>query len=64
MVILSGWLLHCGYTTHIAKRLSEEGYTTVTYDLRGQGYSEGDKGQWKDYKGLIKDAYEFLKKIF
>ena len=46
--MLSSYLMHSRYTAHIAKKLSEEGFTTVTYDLRGHGLSEGERGQWND----------------
>ena len=62
--MLSSYLMHSRYTAHIAKKLSEEGFTTVTFDQRGQGLSEGDRGQWNDYKAIIQDAYNFIKKVF
>lgn len=51
--MLHSYYVHSQYTAHIAKRLSDEGFTTVAYDMRGAGKSEGERSQWNDYKAII-----------
>ena len=63
VTILNSYYMHSKYTAHLAKRLSEEGFTAVTYDMRGHGLSEGERGQWNDYREIINETKLFLLKV-
>ena len=41
MVFLPSNGKHCGLFAHLANRLAREGYTSVGFDCRGSGRSEG-----------------------
>lgn len=59
--MLHSYYVHSQYMAHIAKRLSDEGFTTVAYDMRGHGKSEGERAQYNDYKAIIQETYNFIK---
>lgn len=48
---------------HIAKSFAKEGYTTVGFDFRGHGKSQGLPGYIDNYNTLINDFILFTKLV-
>jgi lysophospholipase len=58
VVILHGYLNHCGQFKHIARNLLENGYSVAAYDMVGHGLSTGKRGDidnFSDYQQAIED---------
>ena len=46
---------HNGRYVHVADRLTQAGYTLISFDLRGHGKSEGLRGHTPSYEALMQD---------
>ncbi len=57
---------YCRIFVHVALRLFERGYTVVLPDQRGQGYSEGDRGDFVagDFVANVIDAAHWCRAEF
>lgn len=54
---------HAGRYQHLADTLNQEGYAFLTFDLRGHGRSEGQRGHTPSYDALMKDIALLLKQV-
>ena len=54
---------HVGHGSHLAEMLSQKGYTTVGYDYRGFGRSEGKGGYVESLDKHIEEAVFFVRTI-
>jgi len=52
---------HSGRYAYLAGQLNGAGYTLLTYDLRGHGKSEGQKGHVSSFEDYLKDTDTLLK---
>ncbi len=57
---MHGLCSHMGHSAHLAEYLSHRGITTVGYDYRGFGKSEGDRGYIEDFTTHLSDAERFV----
>lgn len=58
VILLHGYLNHCGQFKHIATHLLENGFTVAAYDMVGHGLSQGKRGEienFSDYQRAIDD---------
>lgn len=53
---------HSGRYVDLADRLTKAGYIILSFDLRGHGRSEGQRGHTPGYEALIKDIDSYLNK--
>lgn len=51
---------HIGVSAHLAQFLAKHGFTTVGFDLRGHGRSEGERCYVDNWREVLKDATNFL----
>ena len=51
---------HSGRYGHLAAFLSQAGYALLTFDLRGHGKSEGQRGHTPSYEALLDDISHLL----
>lgn len=59
--IVHGICEHSKRYENLAVKLNKEGFSVVTYDLRGHGKSEGKKGYIKKYTDHIEDLDRIIK---
>jgi len=59
--IVHGICEHSGRYEYLAKKLNENGFSVITYDLRGHGKSNGKRGYIKKYQQHIYDLEEIIK---
>ncbi len=60
VIITHGIAEHSGRYDEIAKRLNDEGYNVIRYDLRGHGQSQGKRGALKSFHQFIDDLHAFV----
>lgn len=60
IIITHGIAEHSGRYDEITKKLNDEGYSVVRYDLRGHGQSQGKRGALKSYHQFIDDLHVFV----
>ncbi len=60
IIITHGIAEHSGRYNEITKKLNDQGYTVVRYDLRGHGQSQGPRGALKSYHQFIDDLHVFV----
>lgn len=53
--LIHGFQEHSSRYAHVAKYLTENGFTLLTFDLRGHGKSEGRRGHIPSYEALLDD---------
>ncbi|MBW2323508.1 MAG: lysophospholipase [Deltaproteobacteria bacterium] len=51
---------HCMRYVHLAEYFTQKGYAVTTFDLRGHGQSEGQRGHSSSYQALMNDISHFL----
>ena len=64
VILLHGYLNHCGQFKHIATHLLENGYAVAAYDMVGHGLSQGNRGEienFSDYQCEIDDFKAAIK---
>jgi len=49
VIVLHGYLNHCGELKHLIKYLLDEGYAVAAYDAPGHGLSTGDQAAVEDF---------------
>lgn len=59
--IVHGICEHSGRYQNLAETLNKEGFSVVTYDLRGHGRSEGKKAYIKNFHEHLKDLDDIIK---
>lgn len=59
--IVHGICEHSGRYQHLAETLNKEGFSVITYDLRGHGRSSGKKAYIKDYYQHVVDLNKIIK---
>jgi len=51
---------HSGRYVHVADSLTQAGYALISFDLRGHGKSEGQRGHTPSYEALMRDISSLL----
>ncbi|WP_448855844.1 alpha/beta hydrolase [Corynebacterium camporealensis] len=67
VLIVHGLCEHQGRYDHVAAALNDAGYTTVRFDHRGHGKSEGDRAFYNDFNELVDDVnvvFDYTKETF
>lgn len=54
---------HVGQGAHVGKYFAERGITTVGFDHRGFGTSEGEPGYIHDLDQHLLDSFEFIEAV-
>ena len=57
IIITHGIAEHSGRYEEITKKLNDQGYSVIRYDLRGHGQSQGKRGALKSYHQFIDDLH-------
>lgn len=61
LALVHGLGEHSGRYQHLAEALNQEGYALLTFDLRGHGRSEGQRGHTPSYDALMRDVGLLIK---
>lgn len=59
--LVHGFGEHSSRYEHVAKFFTDNGYAVITYDHRGHGKSEGQKGHFPSYDEFINDVENLVK---
>ncbi len=54
-LVVHGYAEHCGRYRELANVLVRAGFSTLTYDMRGHGRAEGQRGHVTDYREYLDD---------
>lgn len=60
VVLLHGYLNHCGQFRHLIRHLLENGYAVALYDLPGHGYSSGEKAAIDSFDQYVQTTQDFM----
>jgi len=58
--LIHGFGEHSGRYVQVAERLTKDGYSLITFDLRGHGKSPGLRGHISSYEALLRDISSLL----
>lgn len=64
VIVLHGYLNHCGQLKHLIRHLIEQGYAVAAYDMAGHGLSSGRRGAIEDfsrYSGALSDFVKIVR---
>ena len=64
VVAFHSWNAHGNQFAFMASILAQQGIETVTFDMKGFGKSEGQRGKIANYEFLIQDCNDFVDKIY
>lgn len=62
ILLVHGFGEHSGRYLHVVNRLLDEGFSVISFDLRGHGLSEGHRGDIKTFEHYENDLITILKK--
>ncbi|MHC4552052.1 MAG: alpha/beta hydrolase [Planctomycetota bacterium] len=60
VVLLHGYLNHCGQYRHLIRYLLENNYAVALYDLPGHGYSTGEKAAIDSFDQYVQTTQDFM----
>lgn len=60
VVLLHGYLNHCGQFRHLVRRLLDEGYAVAMYDMPGHGLSTGERAVIEDFSQYSDTVGDFI----
>ncbi len=63
VILLHGYLNHCGQFRHLVRRLLEEGYAVAMYDMPGHGLSSGERAVIDDFSQYGEVLADFVKVV-
>lgn len=55
ILLVHGLGEHCGRYEHVAQMLTDNGYSLISFDLRGHGKSGGQRGHASSFEDFMKD---------
>jgi alpha-beta hydrolase superfamily lysophospholipase len=63
VILLHGYLNHCGQFRHVVRRLLDEGYALAMYDMPGHGLSTGERAVIEDFSQYSDTLGDFVEVV-